>query len=195
MNDTELAALLQDAAPQVTTPADLDAHSTRILREARGRRGRGMRWLVGAVAGIVAIGGGSIAMAGGGNETPWGWVADNVFTVESTDGSACFQGFLVKWEGVTEDDPLVQDAKSIVGSMDLDALDLTAAEAEVRDDYANAVDEDGDPRPIDASDTEITRDAVNRVVAETLFAELEARGHEMTPGHEVSLYAQSTECR
>lgn len=195
MNDSELGRLLRDAAPQVTTPGNLDAHSTRILREARQRRGRGMRWVVGAVAGIVAIGGGSVAMAGGGNETPWGWVADNVFNIESADGSACFQGFLVKWEGLAEDDPIVQDAKTIVDTMDLEALDLTAAEAEVRDDYANAVDEDGELSPIEASDTEVTRDAVNRVVAENLFAELEARGHEMSPGHEVSLYSQSTECR
>ncbi|WP_431074718.1 hypothetical protein [Microbacterium phyllosphaerae] len=195
MNDTELGSLLREAAPQVTTPANLDAHSTRILREARQRRGRGMRWLVGAAACIVAIGGSSVAMAGGGNETPWGWVADNVLNIESTDGSACFQGFLVKWEGVADDDPIVQDAKMIVGTMDLEALDLTAMEAVVRDDYANAVDEDGERSPIEASDTEIMSDALNRVVAETLFAELEARGHEMSPGHEVSLYSQSTECR
>lgn len=91
MNDSELGTLLRDAAPQVTTPGNLDAHSTRILREARQRRGRGMRWLVGAVACIVASGGGSVAMAGGGNETPCGWVADNVFNIESTDGSACCQ--------------------------------------------------------------------------------------------------------
>ena len=153
-----------------------------------------MRWLAGAIACLTIVGGGSAAMAGGGNETPWGWVADNVFNIERTDGSACFQGFLVKWEGLTEDDPIVQDAKMIVGTMDLKALNTTAMEAEVRDDYANAVGEDGKSSPIDASDTEIKRDAINRLVSQNLFAELQARGHQMSPGHEVSLYSQSTDC-
>lgn len=194
MNDRELGALLIESAPEVVSLVGLESHSARILHEARTRTGRGMRWLAGAIACLAIVGGGSVAMAGGGNETPWGWVADNVFNIERTDGSACFQGFLVKWEGLTEDDPIVQDAKMIVGTMDLKALNTTAMEAEVRDDYANAVGEDGKSSPIDASDTEIKRDAINRLVSQNLFAELQARGHQMSPGHEVSLYSQSTDC-
>lgn len=195
MNDRELGALLSESAPQVTSPVGLESHSMRILQEAKGHRARATRWFAGAAVFVMVVGGGSVAMAGGGNETPWGWVADNVLNIERTDGSACFQGFLVKWEGLTEDDPIVQDAKMIVGTMDLAALNTTAKEAEVRDDYATATNEDGELSPIGASDTEVKRDAINRLVAETMFAELQARGHEMSPGHEVSLYSQTTDCR
>ena len=101
MNDTDLDFELRAAAPHVTNPVGLAGHRARILKEARARRGRRLRlWGASAAATVVLIGGGSVAMAGAGNETPWGWVADNVFAIEQTDGSACFQGLLVKWDGL-----------------------------------------------------------------------------------------------
>lgn len=196
MYDTELETRIREAAPLVSTPAGLGAHRERILREARERTGRRLRlWGASAAASIVLLGGGSVAMAGSGTETPWGWVADNVFSIERSDGSACFQGILVKWEGLSEDDPRVVDAKSIVAGIDLESLDTSAMEEELRAEYAEATDIDGKPHPIVLSPAELKQDAISRIVADELFSTLRARGYEMSPEREVYLSGQSTDCR
>ncbi len=83
MDDDELDALIRDAAPRVTVPAGLASHRAQILAEARGRRGRRLRiWGASIVASVALVGGGAVAMEGGGNETPWGWIADNVFSID-----------------------------------------------------------------------------------------------------------------
>lgn len=194
--DLDLENLIRDAAPHPASMNGLAAHRTRILNEARARRGRRLRiWGASAAATVVLVGGGSVAMAGAGNETPWGWVADNVFSIERTDGSACFQGLLVKWDGLAEDDPIVVDAKAIVSGIDLEALDTSEKEAELLADFAKATDSDGNVSPITMSDNELKQYAITQIVSETLWEGLEERGHEMWVGHEVSLAGQSTDCR
>jgi len=196
MNDIDLDTQLREAAPRVTSPSGLGEHRTRIIAEARSRGRRRLKaWGAGALASVFLVGGGSVAMAGSGNETPWGWVADNVFSAPRTDGSACFQGILVKWEGLAGDDPLVVDAKEIVAGMDLDALDTTAMEAKLRAEYAEAKDSSGQPLPVVVSSAQLKQDAVGQIVAEKLFRTLDQRGYEMSPGHEVSLSSQTTDCR
>lgn len=197
MNDpgSNIETLLRESAPQVTQPIALAEHRARILDEARRRRGRRLRmWVGSAVASVVLIGSASMAVSSDGRVTPWGWVADNVFTTANTDGSACFQGILVKWDGVAEDDPLVVDAKAFVAGIDLTTLDTTAMEAQIRADYAAAVDDAGDPSPIVETDAQIRHAAVHRQVADMLFAELLDRGYELRPGHEVSLSSENTAC-
>lgn len=198
MNDDELGTHIRDAAPQVTVPKGLPAHRAQIIAEARGRRGRRLRvWAASVAASVVLIGGGSVAMAGGGNETPWGWVADNVFSIGRTDGSACFQGIVVAWEGLAEDDPLVQDAKAIVSGIDLTTLDTTAKEAEIRAGLAASEPVkhlDGEVKRIKLSDAHITQDAIHQLVAERLWAELGDRVYDMEPGREISLSSQTSDC-
>ncbi|GAA1661884.1 hypothetical protein [Microbacterium lacus] len=198
MNDDELGIHIRDAAPQVTVPTGLASHRAQILAEARGRRGRRLRmWAAGVAASAVLVGGGSVAMAGGGNETPWGWVADNVFSIGRTDGSACFQGIVVTWAGLAEDDPLVQDAKAIVSGIDLSSLDTTAEEAEIRAELAASepVEHlDGQVKRIEMSDAEITQKAIHQLVAEQLWAGLGDRVYDMEPGREVSLSSQTSDC-
>ena len=196
MYDTDLESRLQESAPRVTSPVGLGEHRARILREARTKTRRRLRvWGATAAASVILIGGGSVAMAGSGNETPWGWVADNVFAIDRADGSACFQGILVKWEGLSENDPLVVDAKAIVAGIDLDTLDTSAVEEELRVDYADATGLDGQPLPVEVSPAQLKQDAIRKIVASELFSILEERGYEMTPGHEVSLSTQTTDCR
>jgi hypothetical protein len=196
MTDLDVETRVRDAAPDLASLNGLAAHRARILAEARARRTRRWRmWGVSAAASLVLVGGGSVAMAGDGNETPWGWVADNVLSIERADGSACFQGLLVKWDGLTADDPMVLDAKAIVSSIDLETLDTSEKEAELRADYAQATDSSGNISPITMSDDELKQSAINQIVAENLWEGLKERGHEMWVGHEVSLSGQSTDCR
>lgn len=196
MNDLDLENRIRDAAPHPASLNGLAAHRIRILNEARASRSRRLRiWGASAAATVVLVGGGSVAMAGAGNETPWGWVADNVFSIERTDGSACFQGLLVKWDGLAEDDPIVVDAKAIVSGIDLGALDTAEKETELLESFAKATDIDGKVSPITMSDDEVKQYAISQIVSEILFKELDRRGHKMWVGHEVSLAGQSTDCR
>lgn len=198
MNDDEFEARLRAAGPRVTVPNGLASHRSRILAEARGRRGRRFRvWASSAIASVLLLGGGSVAMAGGGNQTPWGWVADNVFSIGRSDGSACFQGIVVKWEGLADDDPLVRDAKAIVSGIDLTTLDTTAKEAEIRYglEHSEPVQHmDGEVRRIEMTDAEIKQRAINELVGEQMWAGLGDRVYDMRPGREVSLASQSTDC-
>src|SRR6478736_726855 len=95
-------------------------------------------WSASVAASVILIGGGTAAMAGAGMETPWGWVADNVWSTLNADGSTCFQGWEIKRHGLADDDPIVRDAKDLIRGMDIATLDTTAIEAEVREDWANA---------------------------------------------------------
>lgn len=198
MTDDELDARIRAAGPRVTAPRGLGSHRAMILAEARGRRGRRLRiWAASAVASVLLIGGGSVAMAGGGNETPWGWVADNVFSIGRADGSACFQGIVVSWEGLADDDPLVEDAQAIVSGIDLTTLDTTDAEARIREELARSepvTHLDGEVKRIEMTDEEITQKAIHELVAERLWAGLGDRVDDMRPGREVSLTSQTSDC-
>lgn len=136
-------------------------------------------------------------MAGGGNETPWGWVADNVFSIGQPGGMACFQGMVVKWEGLADDDPLVRDAKAIVSGIDLATLDTTAKEAEIRDGLAESElvqHMDAEVKRIEMSDAEIKQQAITQLVAEELWAGLGDRAVNMDPDREVYLSSQTSDC-
>ena len=104
MDNTELELLLRETAPQPPLPAGLAGHRERILAEAKPRRVRRLRaWTAGVAVSVLLFGGGSAAMAAGGMETPWGWAADNVFSV-SNNAEICFAGFTVSFsDGVDED--------------------------------------------------------------------------------------------
>jgi hypothetical protein len=194
MND--LDTRIRAAAPDIPDVPGLADHRARILQEARGRRGRRLRiWAASTVASILLIGGGSMAVAGTGNETPWGWIADNVFSIGRPDGSACFQGIRVMWEGLAADDPIVLDARAIVADIDLEALDTTAVEAQILADHVAAMNDPNEPAPREMSPDEVKQSAISSIVAERLFAGLLERGHEMWPGHEVRLSSDTTECR
>ncbi len=198
MNDDEFDARIRAAGPNVTVPRGLGSHRSQILAEARGRRGRRFRlWAAGALCSVLLIGGGTAAMAGGGNETPWGWVADNVFSIGRAGGEACFQGMVVKWEGLADDDPLVQDAKAIVSGIDLAALDTAQKEAEIRVGLATSEPVrhlDGQVKRVELSDAEITQQAITELVAEKLWDGLGDRAVDMDPGREVYLSSQTNDC-
>ncbi|MGN7188647.1 hypothetical protein [Microbacterium enclense] len=198
MNDDEFEARMRAAGPNVTAPRSLGSHRAQILAEARGRRGRRFRlWAAGALSSVLLIGGGTVAMASGGNETPWGWVADNVFSIGQTGNEACFQGMVVKWEGLADDDPLVRDAKAIVSGIDLTALDTSRKEAEIRAGLAGAEPVEhlnGEVKRIELSDAEIKQQAINQLVAEQLWDGLGDRAVNMEPGREVYLSSQTNDC-
>ncbi|MGG7466191.1 hypothetical protein [Plantibacter sp. YIM 135347] len=195
MDDEELGMHLREAAPQVSVPVGLGTHRARILAEARMRRGRRFRvWGATAALSALLVGGGSVAMAGSDRSTPWGWVADNVSVVDRANGSACFQGFQVRWSGLAEDDPMVVDARAIVSSIDVEALDTSQVEARMRAERAQELQENPNLVVEELSDAAIKRSAVHSLVADLLWDGLEARGHRMWLGHEVSLASQTTDC-
>jgi hypothetical protein len=185
MNDSELGTRLRQAAPRVTAPLDLASHRERILKEARMRGGRRLRLWTGSLAACaLLVGGGSVAFGGDDNITPWGWIADNVFSVESETGSSCIQGILVMWEDRSEDDPLVQDAKAFVSGLDLGAIDTAEAEEEIRSSRTSH----------GASDGNIKQQAVTDTVADMLWAHLGDRAENLHPDQEISLYSVTEAC-
>lgn len=178
LDDSELDLLLRGAAPQPSVPPGLAGHRDRILAGAKARRTHRLwMWSVGAAAAVVALGGGSAAMAGGGMETPWGWVADNVFSA-SNGVEDCYAGFTISGIGVDDDSPIVLEAKAYVSSLDLDALDTTQMEADIRESDLAATDENGDPTPDVLQDAELKHMAVWRVASEMTWAHLESQGYE-----------------
>lgn len=195
MNDTDLGTRLAQAAPAVSPPLDLAAHRSRIVAEARARRTHRVRiGIASAVTSLALLGGGSMAMAGNGGQTPWGWVADSVFSIDRADGSFCFQGTRVMLDGVTSDSPIARDARDIVTSIDVDTLDTTATEAEIRAENAAATDLNGEPSPIQETDDQIRLSAVHNIVADTLFDGLVQRGYSEAEIAQISLESQTTAC-
>lgn len=195
MNDTDLDARLSQATPVASPPLDLAAHRRRIVAEARARRSHRVRLgVASAVTSLALIGGGSMAMAGNGGQTPWGWVADNVFSIDRPDGSFCFQGMRVVLHGVSPDSDLARDARDIVTSIDTETLDTTEAEAKIRAGNASALGLDGEPAPIYETDAQVKLSAIHAMVADALWDGLAERGHSMTAGAEVSLESRSTAC-
>ncbi|MFE1643953.1 hypothetical protein ACFM35_00050 [Microbacterium sp. P01] len=195
MGEIDLDSELRAAARPTSGAPRLAYHRDRILAEARNSRRHVIRlWGVSLAATVILVGGGTAAMAGAGMETPWGWIADNVLTSVNGDGTTCFQGWEIRRDGLAEEDPIVQDAQDLIRGLDLTTLDTTAMETVVREDYANAIGPNGELSPIYASDAEVKRDAISRIVAQTVFDGLLERGHAMSPGHEVSISSQSTVC-
>lgn len=189
MNDDELETRLQDAAPSVSVPVDLAERRGELFERARKRRGRTRVGITSAIVSLALIGGGTIAVAGGEHMTPWGWMADNSFTIERPAGGNCFVGILIKWDGVTEDDPMVQDARSILNSIDLERLDIADALAEARTSNDTA------PEISRQTEDELRMQTMATVAAHMTFDELIARGYQMRVGHEVSISSEGTACR
>ncbi|QEW03029.1 hypothetical protein [Microbacterium lushaniae] len=196
MNDLDFESRVRNAAPNTATPIGLADHSGRILREARARRTRQVRlWAASAAASVVLVGAGTVAVAGNGLQTPWGWTADNVYQIPGPDGETCFAGLVVKPDGVADDAPVVQEAHEIVAALDLDALDTSAAAAEliVANDQPFA---DGSPGVAHYTDEEIAQSAMHQTVAKILFAELEDRGLSTSKeAGSVSLLSQAQGCQ
>lgn len=182
MDDSQLETMVREAAPRVTTPVGLDAHRTRILAEAR-KRGRvhARAWLGGLAAFALVAGGGSVAMASNGMETPWGWIADNVFSIPQADGSTCFQGMRVTLEGSSEDSEVMREARAIISEIDLASLDTAAAEAWVREESGSKHDTEGTTRQL----------AIAKAASEVLFEQLAKRGY---GGIDVGLFSTITPC-
>lgn len=209
MNDVEFDEMLREAAPPVSPPVGLAAHRDRILAEARSRRRRRlMSWSTAGVVSALLIGGGSSAMAGFGYQTPWGWMAENVFELPQEDGSRCFTGFRIDFDGqsdnpamdaVPEDSPIVRDAREILASIDPNALDTTQKVVELKE-YEAARQASGEfgrmPAHVYAAMTEAdwTRDAVILLVGDLVLEGLEARGYSTEQGLPVSVFASSEPC-
>lgn len=193
MNDTEFEALLRDSSPEVTTPVGLAASQERILREARQRRGRRVRvWGASLGVSVLLVGGGSAAMAGAGMETPWGWVADNVFSF-SNGAELCFAGMQVKFEGVSEDSDIVREARDFVATLDLDTLDTSQAEADRLEGNREATDSAGKSSPVEMSDATIRQLALSETVSKLMWDHLEAAGYPMDPSP-ISFYTRTQGC-
>lgn len=193
MNDVELETLLRESAPEVSTPAGFAAHQERILRDARIRTGRRLRrWGASLGISVLLIGGGSAAMAGAGMETPWGWVADNVFSF-SNSAEMCFAGMQVKFEGVSENSDIVREARDFVGTIDVATLDTSRALAELIAENRTATDGGGQLSPIEMSDATLRQMAISRTISTMLWAHLEDAGYPMDPSP-ISFYTRTQGC-
>lgn len=162
-------------------------------RHRRRKKSRSRTSLVASLLAVMMVSGGSVALAGDGNETPWGWIADNVFSIQDESGKFCFNGIQVQYEGVDHDSPIVLDSREIIGGIDVDALDTTAAEVGIRAEMAEATNLDGEPEPVVLSDAQVHQQAVVDVVAKTLWHELKQRGYDLSPSP-VSLSGRSDGC-
>lgn len=185
MDDSELDTLLRASAPAVPAVSDLPAHNERILREVgRGWR-RGRAWIAAAATLTIVLGGGSMALAGDGYPTPWGWIADNIFSFEQADGSICFQGMRIDFRDLDQDTPIVQDAQEILRNIDVGALDTTQTEKDLVWEATRSK----DPLTPD----ELRQSAVGTMVAQMLFEELSAKGYDLNPSP-IAMHTNTTDC-
>ncbi|MBD8042618.1 hypothetical protein H9638_02210 [Arthrobacter sp. Sa2BUA2] len=196
MNDLDLEARIRAAAPHVSQPLGLAEHSTRILEGARRRRQRSLRiWAAGAAASAVLAAGGTVAVAGNGLQTPWGWTADSVYQFPGPYGQTCYSGLRVEPDGVPDDAPEVAAAREFVAGLDLNTLDTSAARAraEAENDQPFG---DGTPGVLHNSPELIEQFAMHGTVAALLFAEMENRGLRTPEGQgPVSLFSMTQGCQ
>lgn len=196
MNDLDLETRLRAAASLASTPVDVDIHALRIMHEGRGRRARRTRvWAASVAATAVIVGGGAVAVAGNGMQTPWGWTADNVYQFAGPNGQTCFAGLLVKPEGVADDAEAVVVAREFVAGLDLSALDTSAAIAKLEADNDRPFD-DGTPGIAHYTAEDIAQSAMHQTVADLLFEELKDRGLSYSEEEgPVSFFSQSQGCQ
>ncbi|MCP2635531.1 hypothetical protein K0817_003005 [Microbacterium sp. HD4P20] len=188
MDDTKMEELLYASSPPTVVPPELSSLNDEILARAARRRTGRRRWLAGVVAGLLVVAGGSVAVAGDGRLTPWGWVADNIFAFAQPDGSLCFQGMRIDFRGLDQDAPIVTDAQEILRGIDVSSLDTTQMEKGL---VWEATESKHNPNPI--TQAELKQSAIGTMVAEILFDELAARGYDLNPSP-ISMAAQTTEC-
>lgn len=195
MNDLDLETRLRAAAPEVSSPLGLADHAARIMQEGRTRRTRRLRiWAAGVTASAVILGGGAVAVAGNGLQTPWGWTADNVYQIPGPNGQTCFAGLLVEPDGVADNADVVIAAREFVAGLDLETIDTSEATAEweARNDQPFA---DGSPGIAHYTQEEIAQSAIVQTVADLLFEHLQNQG--LTTSKEegsVSLMSQNQGC-
>lgn len=157
---------------------------------SRRRLRRGPRITASALLTLAIAGGGTIAFAGSGGETPWGWIADNSFNLNGAEQADCFNGIRIDYEGLSNDDPIVIEARNVLRDIKMDELDTTAMEEDIRRDQISAAD---DPdTPFMSTDAEIAHIAKSRAAAEIVFDALRAEGYE-NPGA-VSVFSQGESC-
>lgn len=189
MDDGQFDVMLRGSAPTARSRDELAVDSDRIISEARaGRRRRLKSWVAGFGLSAVLIGGGSAALAGGGMETPWGWIADNVSTIPQENGEICFQGMRITFTGVEQDAPIVADAREILSGIDVDALDTTQTEEDL---VWEASRSKNNPNPLNPD--ELKQSAIGTMVADIVFDELAARGYDLNPSP-ISVETQTTDC-
>lgn len=134
-------------------------------------------------------------MAGNGLEPPWGWVADNVFHLSGSTAEDCFSGIRVESDGPPDDSPIMQDAREILGSIDIASLDTTAAEAAFRQEAADAIGPDGEPSPLVLTDVHVKQHAIDRIVAERVWSGLASKGCTEDEIGRIHIAGRSTACR
>lgn len=189
MDDVQFDVMLRGSAPATRPRDEIAAHSNRILSEARaGRRRRLQTWTAGIGLSAVLIGGGSAALAGSGVETPWGWMADNVFSIPQNNGEICFQGMRISFAGADQDAPIVADAREILSGIDVNALDTTQTEEDLA---WEATRSKNNPDPLNPD--ELKQSAIGTMVAQIVFDELAARGYDLNPSP-ISVETQTTDC-
>lgn len=201
-DDDELGRILRSANPVPDAPRrPLSAADTAIrdrimtLPVPRRKAWRLGRIAAGGVLTIALVSGGSMAIAGNGLETPWGWVADNLFHLSGTSGQDCINGFRIESDGPAENSALMQDAREIMRSIDIASLDTSAAEIEVRKENAAAISPDGKPSPVVQSDAQVKQTAIGRIISDTLWSSLKAKGYGEDDVLQIHLSGQSTDCR
>ena len=184
-------------APHAQVVSDLQAaeHLNRILAVPVRRRHK-TAWRVGAtlLISVGIVGGGSMALASNGLETPWGWVADNVFHLTSSSGQDCFNGMLIISDGPAENSAMMRQAREILRSIDATTLDTTAKEAELRE-PANAPVSVENPSPVARSDSQIKQMAMQMLVTERLWDTLRKEGYDEHEVNQLHVQGQSTDCR
>jgi hypothetical protein len=178
MDDDQLTELLRESGPPTRVPLALADHRRRIV--TAGSRARIMHrrnWFVGGSVVIVLLAGGGAATAGSDLVTPWGWTAENTFARVDDRGVSCYAGVRVEPEGVADDAPIMIAAREIASGISLDDLDTSAAERRIVAENADAT---GDgPRAIGPS--QLRREALDAVVAETVFEGLREQGFPTDP--------------
>lgn len=188
MNDTDFEQMLRESSPPVTSPVGIEAHQHRILNEARARRAsRGKRVIAAVGLSVLLVGGGSAALASNGYQTPWGWVAENVFEVPLDNGARCYQGMRIEYDaGYSKDSPMAQDAQEILESIDVVALaaDTSQKERELRQKLVGQ----------QMSDADWKQMAVFDLVWDQLAAQLVERGYSMDDAWPISLQGQRDQC-
>jgi hypothetical protein len=187
MNDPHFEDRLRASAPRVASPVGLSEHRQRIMGEVRARRRRaGGLWAGAAAVTVALLGGGTVAVAGNGMETPWGWTADNVLSIPGPEGQTCFAGIRVEPNGMPTDSEEVRAAREIVASIDPGALDISQRAAKLSAENGRPFD-DGAAGVVFYTPSEIRQSAVFAAVADAMWDGLAARGLPTTPEEGVSL--------
>ena len=189
MDDAELTERLRRSAPAVVEPEGLHDHSVRIVADANRSGKRRLGGLVAtAITGVLVVGSGTMAAATDGAVTPWGWLAENVFSFTRSDGTICYQGMQIVFDGIDEDAAIVSDARTILQGIDVESLDTTQVEKDLAWEATKST---ANPDPINAD--ELKQSAIGTMVADILFDELDELGYDLNPSP-IALHTSTAGC-